>query len=514
MFRLDELFEAFSKAGVTLVLCDPKGRIVEGARYLPLPDPRAIHTLHELFEALLPDGKDRAECNRLGELALRGETVSLARFVKSRVDGRDQPMVIRVAPSRKGLAVMLVRFGPDHSVPIPEDVERLAGLGAIAASASHEFNNVLTSILGWAQIAQKNPGPSETLTSALEIIESNAKRAKTLAYDLTGVSSQEGDEREPLALGRSLDEVLRFLAWRLERTGIEVVREGTAACRILGSPQRLYQVWFNLVLNAIEAMPGGGTLRVALEEQGGLAEVSIADTGPGVPADLRDRIFEPYFTTKRRSSDAGTGGTGLGLSLCRRIVEEHGGRISVDTADGGGARFRVLLPVTDERPGADRPEVEADLETDESRPILRVLVVDDEDDIREMLRISLGLKGITVDTAEDGDQAVRQLGSSRYDVVLLDYSMPGAPAAEVIRAPGPEPRPAFVLLTGRAEVLDGASLEAFDARGKLAAVLVDGFQRSGGHEAALSGKLVKGLYLFRLTTGGERLVTIRVRLLY
>jgi len=464
MFRSDDWIEALAKAEVYLIQCDAKGRIVEGARHLPLADPKEAKTVFDLVDGLIPEEQDREALRKSAREALSGKPVPLVRFFKTTADGREYPMILRFAPSKKGLAVMLLRFGPDHGVPIPEDVERMAGVGAIAASASHEFNNILTSILGWAQIAKRNPYHADTLSSALEIIESNARRARQIAYDLSGIASKDKEEQEIFPLSNTVEEVLRFLSWRLDRTGIEVSQEFASAGLVCGLSQRLYQVFFNLVLNAIEAMPNGGQLSVSVMDRAGAVEVLLADTGSGVPPELRERIFEPYFTTKKRSLDSGTGGTGLGLSLCKRIVEEHGGRISVESAEGGGALFRVSLPRADEPSALATKASRQGAAGDETAPGLQVLVVDDEEDIREMLRIALGLKGMNVTTAAEGEEASRILKEHRYDVVLIDYSMPGLPAEEVIRsARSRENHPAFVLLSGRAEVLEGSAVSAFDA---------------------------------------------------
>lgn len=206
----------------------------------------------------------------------------------------------------------------------------------------------------------------------------------------------------------------------------------------------LHQLFLNLLVNAQHALRGSPKPRriaVSTSVGGGSVEVAVADNGPGVPAAIRGRIFEPYFTTKQQGE-----GTGIGLSVCHGIVAAHGGMIAVDDAPGGGARFTVRLPqaARDAAAAAQAPGTAPHVTG-------RVLVVDDEHDITDVLSEILAREGLEVVVARDGTEALARLEERPCDLVVTDLRMPGMDGAGLLARIAERPaaaRPAVIVLTG------------------------------------------------------------------
>jgi signal transduction histidine kinase len=215
----------------------------------------------------------------------------------------------------------------------------------LAGGICHELNNALTPILNYAKLGLRNPDP-EYHRRAFEKIQEAAQRASVITGGVLGLARPRLDRREPTDLVRLAGEVLLLVKKDLSRNRVKLdfTPEGRPHARV--NPAQIQQVLLNLVINARQAMPRGGTIRVrvANDPTGRLAELSVADTGEGIaPADLR-RIFEPFFTTKAGPDAAGLGGTGLGLAVCRDIVESHRGRLRAESRLGQGTTFTLRLP--------------------------------------------------------------------------------------------------------------------------------------------------------------------------
>jgi two-component system, NtrC family, sensor kinase len=219
--------------------------------------------------------------------------------------------------------------------------EKLAEVGRLAAGIAHEINNPLA-IIAYAMELMRREG--ELLPFQLEMaekVELEVERLKTLTGGLlTFASGREGHLRL-VALNDLVDEVLRLVRFELQRQAVRLETCFAELPLISADPAKLKQVVINLVMNAAQAMQGDGTVTLSTRRRGKRAvELLVSDTGPGVPTELRESIFNPFFTTKPEGE-----GTGLGLYICRNIVSEHGGEIVVETPAGGGALFTVRLPV-------------------------------------------------------------------------------------------------------------------------------------------------------------------------
>lgn len=218
---------------------------------------------------------------------------------------------------------------------------RLSALGQLTAGLAHEIKNPLASLKGTAQILGDEIAKDSPRRRMLELhLREIDRLAATLDRFLAFARPHEVSRRE-VELGRVVDDVLALVEPQARRHRVRLVREGGDVPPIPCDPDKVAQVLMNLLLNAIQAMPDGGEARVSLSETTRgprrFACIAVSDTGPGVPEDLRDRIFDPMFTTR-------PDGAGLGLSISARIVEAHGGLIEVSDSVGGGACFRVLLP--------------------------------------------------------------------------------------------------------------------------------------------------------------------------
>ena len=226
-------------------------------------------------------------------------------------------------------------------------LQRVSSLGVLAGSICHELNNALTPILNYAKLGLRNNDP-DYRTRALEKILEAGQKASVITSGVLGIARPRADRREPADLVRLVEEVLLLVNKDLSKGRVQVdfLAEGRPQACV--NPAQIQQVLMNLVINARQAMPTGGVVkvRVGTDTTGRFAQVSVADNGVGIAtADLR-RIFEPFFTTKNGPDSSGLGGTGLGLAVCRDIVESHRGRLRAESRAGQGTTFTLRLPVS------------------------------------------------------------------------------------------------------------------------------------------------------------------------
>jgi signal transduction histidine kinase len=232
--------------------------------------------------------------------------------------------------------------------------QRLSSVGTLASSVAHEFNNILTTIINYAKLGLKPDTDEAARLHALEKILKGSQRAATIIASMLGFTRNQSSQREPVDLAAIVEEVLVLTEKDLSKHHVQVEK------RFHGRPQapvvrgQIEQILLNLIINARQAMPRGGRLRIEVRENADvhMAEIKIADTGVGIPPEQLRLIFEPFYTTKS-PDEHGHGGSGLGLSVCRQIIEQHQGRIRVESLPGKGSVFTIKLPllVTEERIG-------------------------------------------------------------------------------------------------------------------------------------------------------------------
>ncbi|MFM8579436.1 MAG: sensor histidine kinase, partial [Planctomycetaceae bacterium] len=225
------------------------------------------------------------------------------------------------------------------------EARKLATLGELLGTTTHEFNNVLTTILNYARLGLRHPD-APTRDKAFDRILSAGTRAAKISASILSMARGGSDRMEPTNVESLVEDVLVLHERELMKYRVRVEREFTPTPRIRANPGQLQQLLLNLLVNARQAMPEGGRLilRLSADDASGMVELTVRDTGCGMPPEIMHRIFEPRFTTKQGPDETGKGGTGLGLSACREIVEAHGGRIRVESSPGRGTAITVRFP--------------------------------------------------------------------------------------------------------------------------------------------------------------------------
>jgi signal transduction histidine kinase len=246
-------------------------------------------------------------------------------------------------PSRNGSRQTIVLFRSAFGSSISDRQEQLCGLGEIAAGVAHEMNNALTLLIGWLELLMVDYQSDMKLFPTLDLLMGEANRIGQLTRNLLEVARGNAESSRPLDLGGILDEVLTLVRYEMQNSNIELERiVPDNLPTIQGSSGRLKQAMLNLLLNARQAMPTGGKVTVsAAPDPNGFVNLAVSDTGCGMSEDTSSRIFSPFFTTKEN-------GTGLGLSVTRKIIEDHGGVMELESALGKGTRFTLKLPAATE----------------------------------------------------------------------------------------------------------------------------------------------------------------------
>jgi len=303
--------------------------------------------------------------------------------------------------------------------------QKMEAVGRLAGGVAHDFNNQLTAIMGYADVLQASlPDDSPQRGDVQEILRA-AGRAAELTRQLLAFSRRQVLRPRPVDLNALVME-MRGMLQRLIGENIRLeTRCAREAPRVRADPAQLEQVVMNLAVNARDAMPNGGTLEIATETEpaGGRPPVSrfhvlrVTDTGTGMSPEVVSRLFEPFFTTKEPGR-----GTGLGLSTAYGIVKQSGGHISCQSVPGRGTTFLIRLPATDEAPGAAKGGSEAPSAPGRER----ILVVEDEVQVRELIQRILSSAGYSVVSAGTGDEGIDLLSSQQgLQMVVTDLVLPG-----------------------------------------------------------------------------------------
>jgi two-component system, NtrC family, sensor kinase len=219
---------------------------------------------------------------------------------------------------------------------------KMAAVGQLAGGVAHEINNPMGVILGFAQIVAKNMKEGDPLYMPLKSIEREVIRCKKLVGDLLTFSRTEKTQMEATYINGVIEEILSLIEARTKVKNVEIIRKyGIDLPRITMNKNQIQQVIMNLCNNAIDAMAEAGKLTITTKQTGTQIEIDVADTGKGMPEEVKKHIFEPFYTTKEVGK-----GTGLGLSLCYEIIQRHKGTIEAESENGKGTVFVVKLPLT------------------------------------------------------------------------------------------------------------------------------------------------------------------------
>jgi signal transduction histidine kinase/CheY-like chemotaxis protein len=326
-------------------------------------------------------------------------------------------------------------------------MEKLSALGELASGVAHDFNNTLAGILGRAQLLQRCDDP-EKLRRGLDIIIKTAEDGAKTVKRIQDFARQRRDHNFELV---SIDQILLDASeitrprWKncAEASNIHITVELfiESNATVMGDDSELREVLVNMVFNAIDAMPEGGTLSLTTRAAGDSVIITVIDTGVGMYPEVRSKIFDPFFTTK------GKAGLGLGLAVSFGIIRRHGGNIEVDSQYGKGTEFRITLPVVKigeksveqvetvdtVAPPAPPGPTTTTLVPSGERPRTRMLVVDDEDFVRELLGEILEGEHCDVYLAESGSEALSVFREMEFDGVFTDVGMPGMSGWELAR---------------------------------------------------------------------------------
>ncbi|HJQ69878.1 MAG TPA: GAF domain-containing protein [Blastocatellia bacterium] len=323
--------------------------------------------------------------------------------------------------------------------------DKLRALGQLASGVAHNFNNILAAVLGHAQLVKRDCRDDRT-AQRIEIIERAAlDGAQTVKRIQSFGLQQNGEVYESVDLNQIIQDStnLTRARWRddAQARGLsyDVEVELEPVPLVVGAASELREVFVNIILNALDAMPQGGRLKITTERAGAVVRTSFTDSGVGMSREVCDHIFEPFFTTK------GVTGMGLGLAVSYSIIERHGGRIEAHSNPGRGSTFTVTLPVAGPARKTARKDLSAVVDS------ASILVVDDDERVRTALAGMLSSAGHRAEQAASGPQALEKMKSDRFDLVFTDLSMPemdGWAVASEIRRNWPEVK--IVLITGYA----------------------------------------------------------------
>ena len=234
------------------------------------------------------------------------------------------------------------------------EARKAATLGELLGTTTHEFNNALTTILNYAKLGLRHRD-APTRDKALERILSAGTRAAKITASILGMARRGTTRMEPLQLETLIEESLVLLEREMSKYRVQVEREYSPVPQVSANPGQVQQELLNLLVNARQAMPQGGRLiiRLSRDPAVGFVDLMVRDTGCGMAPDVMRRMFEPHFSTKSGPDETGKGGSGLGLSACREIVEAHQGRIRVESAPGKGTAITIRLPLATAQKRAD-----------------------------------------------------------------------------------------------------------------------------------------------------------------
>ncbi|MEO8033461.1 MAG: PAS domain S-box protein, partial [Acidobacteriota bacterium] len=299
-----------------------------------------------------------------------------------------------------------------------DQATRLSGLGQLAASIAHEFNNVLMGIQPFAEVLTRSGQSRENVLAAAGYIAQAIERGKNISLQILRFANPQPPALQPVRLLEWLNDVVaEARAVVSPYCTVELHVESDAG--LMADVSQLTQVMMNLVINARDAMTRGGTITISASVDADEVQVNVKDEGGGIPPHLLQNVFDPLFTTKRT-------GTGLGLSIAHQIIASHGGRMVAENVAEGGAIFRVVLPAR--AIAAPQPELVAQSGTTHPR---RVLLVEDDDAVAAGLVMLLEIEGFVVERIPDGSRAIEVYERLRPEVVILDMNLPGKSGTEV-----------------------------------------------------------------------------------
>ncbi len=329
--------------------------------------------------------------------------------------------------------------------------DKLALLGEMLSGVAHEMNNPLAAIMGYGELVLKDESLSEQSRNMMTRLIHCTERSKKIVQGLLSFSRRTVLEKREVDINEIIDRTLERRASDFAINNIEIVRDyGNKAVTMTVDPNQMEQVFFNIINNAFDSIAGrdtGGRLEIRTRTTQDLTmQIEFIDNGPGVTEEHKRKLFEPFFTTKEVGK-----GTGLGLSISYGIIEEHGGNLCLDESYNDGAKFVITLPIVHTCPTAEERGVQTET-VEPSAMAAKILVVDDEEAIADVMQTALSADGFSVDCASSGEKAYEMLSPFTYDLVIADLRMPGAMDGRELflklSEESPETAERFVFITG------------------------------------------------------------------
>ena len=419
---------------------------------------RQVEAAHAALERARAELEERVE-QRTAELLQANQAL------QAEVSVREQAQA-QLLESNRQLEIALADVSQAQTALVRQ--ERLRALGELASGITHDFNNALGMIVGFAELLLADPNamsePEEALAK-VRLIHSAAMDAGSVVARLREFYRPRSDHEElhPIQLNDVIAQAVSLTQprWRdqahLSGRDIQVILDLHQIPLVDAIAAELREVVANLILNAVDAMPAGGTLTVHSHAEDEHAIVKVADSGTGMAPEVRDRIFEPFFTTK------GESGTGLGLAVVHGIITRHGGQIEVTSEEGQGTTFTIRLPISTS--GDVQAPASADVISSRG---LRVLLAEDEPALRRILVSYLQIDSHTVIAAPDGREALAAFRANTsaeadtFDLVITDRAMPDINgdqlAAEITRL---SPETPVLMLTGLGELMNDTDERPF-----------------------------------------------------
>ena len=449
--RFRQLFEAspapmfIHRAGRIIEVNEAALRLIEAEAPADLINRPVLEMIH-------PDFRQAVE-QRIRQLLASGQPTPAVEEIFITLKGRE--VWVEVQPTLLDLpggpAVLV--FAQDLTDRRSSDAERrrleaevqhtqkLESLGSLAGGIAHDMNNVLAAIMGMSSLLQMRHEEDASIVKSLRTIEKAATRGRDLVKGLTDFARKGLEQPKIMDLNALVQMELDLLVrTSRQRFTFEVDLDAELPA-IMGEPSILGSAFMNLCVNAFDAMPKGGTLRIQTRRASGHVELVVADTGEGIPADILSRVTDPFFTTK----PAGRG-TGLGLAMVYGAMKAHGGILDIKSEVGHGTQITLRFPAV--LVPLQSPEPMLPLAAGETR--LQILLVDDDELVRSTLPQMLEQLGHQVETAASGLEAIRRLDAGlAADLVILDHNMPGMSGAETLpRILQLRPAARIILATG------------------------------------------------------------------
>jgi len=395
------------------------------------------------------DGAVRHGLVSTRSLEVNGETLLLATLI----DLTDRVVAeanLRETNSQLEAALTELRVAQQHII----EQERIGALGQLASGIAHDFNNALGPILGYSDMLLDNRELLDDPPQVVEYLTAINTAAQGAAQVVARLRDfyrrrQHGDAHAPAYLPDLIAQAISLTRprWKDQAQAngatIDVVTDVADVPPIAGSAGEIRDALVNLIINAVDAMPAGGTITIRARSEQHEVVAEVADTGQGMSDEVRRRCLEPFFTTK------GEQGTGLGLSIVHGTLQRHGGVLEIDSVAGRGTTMRIRLPA---QPAAAPPS--APVAPPAARRALRVLVVDDEPMMRQVVSRFLAIDDHTVEQAANGREALAKLEAATFDLIITDRAMPdmgGDELAIIVKARTPSPP--VIMLTGFGDLM-------------------------------------------------------------